>query len=186
MKPDDFEARLSRVPLQPPPSDWRDDILRAAHRAAAPARVESPTAAPSPGPSTAVALLGLIRTLRERLGSPAGLLSAGWVLAFALFGFNRLLDPTRPAHVGPMSADFAALPPRTATLAAARGYQAQVNALTADDDAGVMDFAPTRPAPSPTTPGRPRSELTPARTGPPSFLRADFTPAARTAATSQV
>lgn len=118
MKPDEFEQRLARTPMGEPPADWRAKILEAA-------RAEMPVSRPAPGRRMTV-WRSWWRPFRSRLlpmaPSPWAALAGAAAVVAALAGAGSGLESKASAAAGPASA----VTTRTAVVAAARHYRAEV------------------------------------------------------------
>lgn len=163
MKPEDFEQRLARTPLQPPPAAWREEILAAA-RTALPAPPRSPLA-------TLATLWNRWRLLRPA-ATPWTALAGAWLLVLALHGVGRSIDHRASASV--MSPDSTTESP-AALIAAARSYHARVLAIASLDGApditAITTIDESEPSALPPAPkaGRPRSHWKPTHPGTGSF-----------------
>jgi hypothetical protein len=157
MNPDDFENRLARTPLNPPPAAWKNEILEAARRArltSCETLVHPLEPAPAPG------LLAALRAISARLSAPWPLFAAGWAVVLLLGSLNNAFE--RQHHQA--AAQLFPATSRAAVLVAARTYRAQVAALTAADASDLGD-ATTERSSRPLTEERPRSDWTPLRPG---------------------
>ncbi|MBX3743762.1 MAG: hypothetical protein KF833_00490 [Verrucomicrobiae bacterium] len=164
MKPEDFESRLSRTPLQPPPAAWREETLAAA-RAALP--VPRHERHPTPR-RTPLAILATLwhrwHPLRPAPSAPWAALAGAGLLVLALHGVGRWIDHQAAAPGMPSAAAHDSL---AAVIAAARSYHAQVLAVAMLDgtrDAAIDESEPSAQPPDPKA-GRPRSHWNPAQPG---------------------
>jgi len=141
MKPDDFEASLSRIPLRSPPSAWRDEILAAARKASPPAIRNTPDPA-----------AGFAAWLR-RISIPWATLAGAAAACLILNGMGYWLSPLpTPGIRSPRPAS------PTGFATAIRAHQSQVLALYETEE--TEPNTPNANKPSPGSPAiKPRSDL---------------------------
>lgn len=145
MNTDDFESRLARIPLAPPPGAWRDDILEAARAATAAtgnpeARSEVPPRRRAPSPWQA---------WLDRLRAPMPTLAGAWALALTLYLADRRLE----------AAPSEARPSTPVSITSVREHRDRILALAGAEEAETPGPGGRVPESHPAPTDRPRSAL---------------------------